>query len=292
MEVINKEEQLSGLKENTIVGNPKLTNSKITFKGKGNILYCDKDNINIVNTSLSFNGNNSIIFLCKSMHRYILNVAIYNDSVLYLGENNYINGTLNIIVSERKNIIIGNNGLFSFHCWLRTSDAHLVYDSNTQKRINPSKSIYLGDHVWIGQHVFILKGTQIGSGSIIGGLSVVSGKTIESNSSYAGNPVKKIGESIFFTKDSVHLYNEEETKSHDIFEGDEYIYSYNEEEQLPFNKIEESLQNIKSASKKLDYILHNLKNNQLKNRFFISKPFEKQNLVIKIKRWLFSTKIN
>lgn len=283
MEIINKEEEFSNLKENIILGNPKLTNSKIIFKGKGNIIFCEQDGVHLLNSCLSFNASNSIIFLCKNRHNYLLNASINNDSVLYFGKNNYINGQLNIILSEQKNIIIGDECLFSFDCWFRTADPHLIYDSNTKKRINPSKSIYLGDHIWIGQHAFILKGTQIGSGSIIGGMSVTAGKTIESNSSYAGNPVKKLQESIFFTGDCVHSYREKETKSHDVFESDKYIYSYSEKEILSFPIIEKSLNESISVQEKLDYIINTLQMNQSHNRFFIKKPLEKQNFIKKIR---------
>jgi acetyltransferase-like isoleucine patch superfamily enzyme len=278
MEIIDKIEQLSNLRENTILGNLKLTNSKITFKGKGNVLYCDNDDVHLVNSILSFNGDNSIIFLSNNRHNYLLNVFTNNDSILYLGRDNYINGRLNLILSERENIIIGDECLFAFDCWLRTADPHIIYDSYTKKRINPSKGIYLGDHVWIGQHAFILKGTQIGSGSIVGGMSVVAGKTIESNSSYAGNPVKRIRESIFFTGDCVHLYDEKETNGHDIFESDKYIYSYNEEGLLSFSVIDKSLKELLSVSEKLDYIMHTLQANKNKNRFFIGNCSERHSL--------------
>ena len=285
MEIIDNTQLPIELKDNTLIGNPKLTNSKIVFKGKGNILYCDKD-VHLVNSILSFNGDNSIIFLSQNRHKYVLNVAINNDSVLYFGKNNYINGRLNLVISEQKNIIVGNECLFSFDCWLRTADVHLIYDSNTKGRINPSKSIYLGDHIWVGQHTFILKGTQIGSGSILGGLSVASGKKIESNSSYAGNPVRKIRDSIFFSNDSVHTYREAETKEHLFYEDDRYIYSNIKEEMLPFSVIEKSIENLNSSKERLDYLIKNLQNNNNKNRFFIGKSSEKHSFLKKVKHYL------
>lgn len=289
MEVINEIEDIENLKENEIIGNIKLINSKITFKGKGNILYCDKQCVRLANSHLLFNGDNSIIFLCKSKYNYLLSVFINNDSVLYFGRDNYINRKLEIVVSEQKNVIIGNDCLFSFDCWFRTADPHIVYDVNTKNRINHSKSIYLGDHVWIGQHTLILKGTKIGSGSIAGGMSVITGKTIESNSSYAGNPVKKIRESVFFTDDCVHMYRETDTESHDMYDSDDYIYSYNEKEILQFDIIEKSLNKLMSVQKKLDYIINNLQKNQSKNRFFIEKPLEKQNFIEKIRDYFYYT---
>ncbi|XZF76097.1 acyltransferase [Bacillus sp. AL-1R] len=284
MEVINETKQIEDLKENYIIGNPKLTNSKIVFKGTGNVLYCDHDDVHLVNSAIQFNGYDSIIFLCKSSFDYLLNATVYNNSVLFFGRDNYFNSKLNIIISEQKNIIVGEGCLFSFDCWFRTADPHLIYDSYTKKRVNPSKSIYIGDHVWIGQHAFILKGTQIGSGSIIGGMSLVSGKKIESNSSYAGNPARKIGESIFFTNDSVHAYTELETQSHDLFESENYIYSYNQTEMLPFSSIEKSLTELKLVSEKLYFIKENLQMNRNKNRFFIGNPIVKQSFIDRIKR--------
>ena len=81
-----------------------------------------------------------------------------------------------ILSLVRKNIIIGDNCMISFGSWIRNTDPHLVYDSSTYCRINPSKSVLIGDHVWIGQSCIILKGTVVGSGAILGAGSVVSGK--------------------------------------------------------------------------------------------------------------------
>ena len=46
---------------------------------------------------------------------------------------------------------------------IRTADPHIIYDIH-RKRINPSKSVFIGDHVWCGQNVLLLKGCRVGSG--------------------------------------------------------------------------------------------------------------------------------
>lgn len=79
-------------------------------------------------------------------------------------------------MSEHKHCFIGDNCMFSFDILIRNSDHHLIYDCENNKRINPTKSVFIGDHVWIGQLVNILKGTRIDSGSIVGASSVVAGK--------------------------------------------------------------------------------------------------------------------
>ena len=88
----------------------------------------------------------------------------------------YFNDVVNVILSESKNVVVGNGCLFSIGNWLRVADPHLIYNADTMKRINFSKSIYIGDHVWIGQNSLVLKGTQIGSGSIVAAGSLTTKK--------------------------------------------------------------------------------------------------------------------
>ena len=181
--IYNNEDISKNLGSNKILGtNLKIKNSKIIFKGSNNFLYCD-ESITLQDCNLNFAGDNSIIFLSNSVHPYRLNVLINNNSVLYFGSNNFFNtqSIVTIYLSEEKHFFCGNNGMFSTGIFFRNADPHLIYDSKTYKRLNKTKSIYLGDHVWIGQNSLILKGTKIDSGSIIGGGSVISGKHISHN---------------------------------------------------------------------------------------------------------------
>lgn len=81
--------------------------------------------------------------------------------------------------------------------WIRNADPHLIYDINTKKRINNTKSIFIGDHVWLGQSVIILKGTQIASGSIVGAMGLVSETMIPSNECWGGVSAKRIRGGVF-----------------------------------------------------------------------------------------------
>ena len=161
---------------NRLIGtSPLLYNTTIRFVGCNNIIFCEEDVV-IENSSITFDGNNALVYLGRSIHKYHLSLSLNHNSVFHIGKNNYINGNMHVILSERKHIFIGNQCLFSLGIWMRNADPHLIYSCDSGQRLNSTRSIYIGDHVWIGQSVFILKGTEIDSGSIIGAMSVIAGK--------------------------------------------------------------------------------------------------------------------
>lgn len=244
---------------------PEMVNSSITFSGKNNVLFCEK-RVKLNNTVINFNADNAIVYLCENNNEYKLNLNVYNDNVFYSGKNNYYNGVMNVILSEQKHLFIGNDCLLSFGIWIRNADPHLIYDAESHKRINPTKSIYIGDHVWIGQSAMILKGTQIESGSIIGAMSVVSNKKIGANSSWAGNPAKKIREGLFWNRPCVHKWTEEQTKDSRHFIRNTFIFKHKRSEYISFSEIEEKLDAKNSVESKLKY-LGKISADDSKNRF-------------------------
>lgn len=261
---------------NRLMGTPpkKMTNSSIKFVGKNNILYCE-DNVMLDHCSITFNASNSVIYLSSSKYLYRLITFINNDSVFYMGKDNYINLPMHVLIGEQKHCFIGNNGMISLEVWMRTSDPHLIYNSETMQRINPTKSIYVGDHVWLGQAALLLKGTQISSGSIVGARSVVSNKKIPSNTSGAGNPYKQLATGIFWSNECVNEWREEETRlSQDYtqlvvntkIKPNDYIYKYNPKQYISFDEIDKALCSAKSVEERLVY-LQKLSTNKDKNRF-------------------------
>ena len=277
MEIVEKHEngnQICGFK-------PKLVNSHIKFHGKNNRLICEK-NVTLVNTIIDFDGDNSIIYLSSNRHKYILKISIPNNSVCFIDENNYINGTLYLSLSEEKHIFIGKECMFSFGVWFRVADAHLLYDINTKERLNLSKSIYLGDHVWVGQDAMILKGTQIGSGSIVGAKSLVSNKIINSNTSWGGNPATELKDQIFYDSSSVHKYTEKETEKSLYSDKEDYIYR-NEGEILSFDVIDDNFSSIKDVDEKVKYI-QSIRNNKSHNRFYIDDDIKEEQFMAIIEK--------
>ena len=200
-----------------------MENSVITFEGSNNILFLE-NGIRLKNSKITFKGNNNLVFIKKNKYPVIINCILYNDSTLFLGQDCFINNTLNMILSEQKNILIGDDCLFSFGVWIRNADAHLIYDCLSKNRINHSYSVLIGKHVWIGQSTTILKKTFIGSGSIIGANSCISNKQTGTNEIWAGNPAKKIREHIFWLGNCVHGFTQSNSKIYEHHQSEDYIY--------------------------------------------------------------------
>ena len=249
-------------------------NAKFTEKDDShdNILMC-RGKVTLQKCLIRFTGNNSLIYIDENAEPISLNMRVGSDSVIYIGKNIFVNKTSDIYATERKNVIIGNEVMFAKELCFRTADPHPIYDCKTKERINPSKSILIGDRVWIGQDSLILKGTCIGSGAIIGGHSVVAGKKISSNSLYAGNPARKIKEGVFYGDHrATHDFDEDEEKASMIYHGDDpdrYAYML-DDSTISLEEIDKEWASISKAKDKVKVIERRLVNNNSKNRFFQS----------------------
>jgi len=274
--IIESKEQVKTPKKNIIIGDPKMdTSSVIEFRGKGNILVAE-ENVRLSDSRIVFCGDNALVYLSSNTkHVYKIVLDAWRETTIYFGRDNYYNGALHAVISERKNLIVGGNGVFSFGIWIRTADPHLIYDIHTKQRINESKSVFIGDHVWLGQNALLLKGNRIGSGSIVSAACVLSGKTVESNTIYAGNPGRMIKEDIFFSGASVHNYTRKQTKESRTFEGNNFIFE--NKNALDMNRIDRELSKEKEAESRLEILKDLLVSTENeKNRFFIGRQGDKK----------------
>lgn len=254
-------------KNNKVVGNLTLDNSKIKFIGSNNILYID-DEITLVNSSIEFRGDNSLVYLSKTTEKITVDIKLYNNSTIYIGKNIWINKGIKIVISEQTNLFFGEECMIAPNCCIRSADPHILYDANTKKRINQSKSIYIGDHVWIGQDTLILKNTNIGSGAVVGAKSLVTNKKYNSNTIYGGSPARKIKENIFFIRDDCHRFTDEEINKYNYNDTDKYIYN-KDNTTTDFKEIENTLKKL-PIQEKIKY-LNKITSNNDKNRFFIGE---------------------
>ncbi len=267
---------------NQILGTfPEMIDSKIIFKGKNNILYCEPG-VTLTESRLVYLADNSVIYLGTNRFVCKLDVAVGNDIVFHFGKDNYTNSAMNVYLSEQRHCFIGDLCLFAPGVVIRNADPHLIYDCDTKMRINPTKSIYIGDCVWVGQDAMLLKGTQIDSGSIVGARSVVTGSKIGHNTVWAGSPAKQVKKGIFWNPSVVHDWKEDMTKASqnyadyvklfpNDFEINGRILTYNESEVIDFDQIDRQFNTLKTSQEKCDYLIQ-LNNAKTKNRFVHNLP--------------------
>ena len=244
--------------------------SRIVFHGKNNVLFVE-NNVRIKKSIINFCGDNALVYLSASKQDYLLEIHANSSTAVFIGENCFINQKLTLVTSERQNIIIGGESLFSYGICMRTADPHLVYDCATRERLNPSASVLLGDHIWIGQNALLLKGTTVGSGSIIGANSVLAGKRIASNVSVAGNPARVLREGVFFSPLCVHSWLADTTEKYRSYDSDEFIFTPTEQT-ADLRDIDTLIKSTDSAEKKLEIVQERIATNTSHDRFAIAPP--------------------
>lgn len=223
MEKVLSVEDVSSLQDNEIIcanGKFSMVKSQITFHGFNNILYIE-DGAKLVNARLNFKGNNSCVFIRKTRtDRVNMIMDIYHNSLLFMDKGCSINGNIQIIVSEQCHFIVGKDCMFSSGGIVRNTDAHLLYEIETNKRMNQSRDILIGDHVWIGQNVTIMKAPYIGSGSILG-IGTVAKSRVPNNSILSGNPGKVMKKNeVYWDRTVTQGFEQDQIDRYEEFDGE------------------------------------------------------------------------
>lgn len=115
-----------------------------------------------------------------------------NDCTLIIGKDCVIGENCFISCRERgTQLTIGDNCMFSRNVKVMTSDGHDILKQG--QRINPAKSIHIGNNVWLADNATVLKGASIGNNSVVGINSTLT-KSINNNVVAVGNPARVIQE--------------------------------------------------------------------------------------------------
>lgn len=115
-----------------------------------------------------------------------------NDCTLIIGKDCVIGENCFISCRERgTQLTIGDKCMFSRNVKVMTSDGHDIVKQG--QRINPAKSIHIGNNVWLADNVTVLKGVSIGNNSVVGINSTLT-KSINHNVVAVGNPARVIQE--------------------------------------------------------------------------------------------------
>lgn len=167
-------------------------NLNITIIGNGNVIDIGEGAV-INETNIFMRGNNHKLILKKC----IIQKGIFwyedNGSIISIGEGTSIVCAAMSVMDENTKISIGKDCMLANDITIRTSDSHSIIDLETNKRINPSKDVNIGNHVWIGAYTSVLKGATVSDNSIVGLHSVVTEKSIcPENSLLVGVPAKVV----------------------------------------------------------------------------------------------------
>lgn len=123
----------------------------------------------------------------KNFDIHQCSVCIYENAVVNLGNNSFINSGGSIVCKQ--SITIGDDTVIGNGVEIRDTDSHKLVGKSMDA------PIVIGDHVWIGVNCTILKGVTIGDGSVIAAGSVVV-RDIPPKCLAAGVPAKVIRENI------------------------------------------------------------------------------------------------
>lgn len=117
------------------------------------------------NVNADISGNESVLFIGDKtrVNGYI---DLLSNTLCYIGNRSSFEN-VNFRIYEIKNIIVGDDNMFSWGIRLSTCDHHLIFDIYSHKMSNFSKSIYIGDHCWVAQESAILKGVFMANESIL-----------------------------------------------------------------------------------------------------------------------------
>lgn len=145
-ETVCSENDIPALQNNRIIGRPFFKNSKVIFKGSGNVLYCE-EGVKLQGCTLCFGNSNSLIYLCKSVRGFKLLINVFQGCTVYIGENFSATETAHLLVPEQETIFLGDDCMLAQKVVIRASDSHLIFSTETHTRVNPGKSVFIGDHV-------------------------------------------------------------------------------------------------------------------------------------------------
>lgn len=194
---------IKGRRDNRVhVGTAFMKKCKIKINGKNNeIVFGEK--CYLTNFRISITGNNCKVVLGDAVCVHDCGICIENNGgTVYIGEKTLICGPAHFSCMEGTDIHVGKECLFSSETHLRTGDSHSVLDMEGN-RINPSKSIIIGDRVWLGVRAMCMKGARVANDSIVSAGAVVTKEFEKTNVAIAGVPAKIVKENIKWCRERI-----------------------------------------------------------------------------------------
>lgn len=125
-----------------------------------------------------------------------------HDQHIRIGADTTVEGVY-MLSDEAASIDIGQDCMFSTGILIRTGDKHSILDAATGRRINPARSVRIGNRVWLGREAQVLKGAVLLPETVVGAGSLVSGVFEEGCCVVAGVPARVIKRGIRWDRELV-----------------------------------------------------------------------------------------
>ena len=185
---------------------PKISGVEFIINGKNNTVEFEEPVPEFTNCKVIINGDNSN-FIIKKSNYGLWNTCfkLYTNSTIKIGEDFSCAGAL-FECSSGRNIVIGNDCMFSDHIYLRTDDGHTIVDCETGKPLNEPKDINIGNHVWACYSATFLKGAKVLNDCVIAAYAIINKELNVSSSIITGISGRGRG-NISWNRDEYIVYN-------------------------------------------------------------------------------------
>jgi acetyltransferase-like isoleucine patch superfamily enzyme len=182
---------------------------EVEFDGRNNKLVV-APNAEVTKLRVIFRGNDGVIEIggtgiTRTGLRFTLRVG--HGSRIEIGENVGCQDRVFVSASEGADVTIGCDTMFATGVELRADDAHAIYSVRSGERLNPSRSIHVGEHVWIAKHALVMGGVTVGDGSVIGFRSIVT-SDVPNNCVAVGAPARVVRRDIAWERPAVARFTE------------------------------------------------------------------------------------
>lgn len=179
-----------------------LKKSRIVVRGNHNRVVLDGGFNRLTDTTIYISGDNNEIVLGRNnnLNKGELWIEDQGGKIVF-GNNTSMLGFTHVAVTEGESITFGDGCLFAPSVIFRVGDSHPIFDQTSGERVNPARSISVGNHVWFGNNTTILKGVQIKDGSVVATGAIVTKSPEEGNVILAGNPAKVVKSNIDWQTD-------------------------------------------------------------------------------------------
>lgn len=172
-----------------------LWRTKISCHGQGNAIQVGEGCV-LRNCRIYIQGNGNRVVLQPGVHAADAEIWIADDNnTVTIGENTLLCGKIHLACTEGTAITFGRDCMCSSDIVIRTGDSHSIVDESG-RRLNPARSVTIGNHVWIGYHAWLTKGAQVPEDSVVGTAAVVTKAFHQRGVVLVGNPARIVRENI------------------------------------------------------------------------------------------------